>query len=163
MAESVIVIEDLLRTNDIPSESDRTKIKTIVHQGERDLALLESEIHETTVLLENLRLRQLHLRDQMKVCKRIISPLRRLPAELIREIFHAFRADIVERSVLRKAILSLSQICSRWREIALSMPGLWSSLDIHFRSDDDTSFCQREFIQMWLGRAKPKTPLYFDS
>ena len=53
-----------------------------------------------------------------------VAPIKRLPAELLREIFFSH----IE---LGHTPLSLSRVCHVWREITLACPDLWSRLSIH--------------------------------
>ncbi|KAJ7025943.1 hypothetical protein C8F04DRAFT_1009438 [Mycena alexandri] len=61
-------------------------------------------------------------------------PVISTPAELVSEIFLACLPDNGRVQPSRHAApLSLSQICRHWREIALSTPQLWSSVDFTFQ------------------------------
>ena len=53
-----------------------------------------------------------------------VAPIKRLPAELLREIFFSH----IE---LGHSPLNLSRVCHLWREISLGCPDLWSRLSIH--------------------------------
>jgi hypothetical protein len=69
--------------------------------------------------------------------KALVSPARRLYPEVVAIIFeHCLAHDTEPLNSYRRKIqvspLRLSQICSGWRELALSMPQLWSSIRITF-------------------------------
>ncbi|KAJ7661090.1 hypothetical protein B0H17DRAFT_1259696, partial [Mycena rosella] len=61
----------------------------------------------------------------------LISPARRLPREIVEEMFVAclptHRNAVMSA---KEAPLVLARICSAWREIALSTPALWASLHL---------------------------------
>ncbi|KAJ7437726.1 hypothetical protein FB451DRAFT_1193044 [Mycena latifolia] len=98
--------------------------------------------------------------------KALISPTRRLPLDIIQEIFVACLPT--HRNCVMSAVeapVLLGRICSSWRSISLSTPRLWSRLHIveprsthsHFANLPDLfekKLAQRlETTQMWLGRS----------
>jgi hypothetical protein len=56
---------------------------------------------------------------------RVFSPIRKLPPELLSEIFEYCLSDRVSSLYLRS---TLNQICRSWRMVALRTPRLWSAL-----------------------------------
>lgn len=63
--------------------------------------------------------------------KAIVSPIRRLPPEVIMTIFLQLREEFYEVLDTRKGPWPLGQICSRWRSVALSCSELWSSMSLY--------------------------------
>ncbi|KAJ7665889.1 hypothetical protein DFH06DRAFT_1385592 [Mycena polygramma] len=96
--------------------------------------------------------------------KALISPARRLPLDILQEIFIAclptHRNCVMSSS---EAPVLLGRICSAWRAISLSTPRLWASLHVAeptFQSGltDEALFqhkvAQRiEMTKIWLGRS----------
>ena len=74
------------------------------------ILLMESELAKLSTEKEKLR--------------SSIAPIKRLPAELLREIF-------LSHIELGHSPLSLSRVCHLWREISFGCPSLWSRLSIH--------------------------------
>ena len=75
-----------------------------------------------------------------------------LPEDVLREIFtHSvppkLQLNIWSRSG-PKAILILTHVCSRWRQIALSMPYLWSTIHVSQYHRPNL-----QFMHEWLSRA----------
>jgi hypothetical protein len=67
--------------------------------------------------------------------KGTISALRGFPNEVIAEIFsHLVTEPVVIEMPIdpSQAPWNISQVCSRWREVALSMPTLWNDVDIDY-------------------------------
>ncbi|KAJ7189074.1 hypothetical protein C8R46DRAFT_935293 [Mycena filopes] len=71
-------------------------------------------------------------------CRSVSSPVRRLPTELLAEIFDmcapsyegvisgtTTKTQELER-VAKKYLLQLSQVCSHWHRVAMGTPNLWS-------------------------------------
>ncbi|KAJ7152914.1 hypothetical protein C8R46DRAFT_1228473 [Mycena filopes] len=115
-------------------------------------------------------------RDLSFCLKAAEAPVHRLPVELLGEIFLAcLPPDKYTRANAKLAPLVVSWVCTSWRNIALSLPKLWSSLALeppHTHANDATHcayLCQARF---WLARAgrrklslslQPRRGLYGDS
>ncbi|TFK59182.1 hypothetical protein BDN72DRAFT_906091, partial [Pluteus cervinus] len=94
-------------------------------------------------------------------------PVSILPIELIEEIFAfsmtkkpdprikaSIRRVDVEPLGFQATALVLTWVCSQWRQIALSMPGLWGTMTIYKPS----SYCV-QLVQLYLSRSGEDTPL----
>ncbi|KAJ7050001.1 hypothetical protein C8F01DRAFT_1264531 [Mycena amicta] len=81
-----------------------------------------------------------------------ISPIAKLPVELLGEIFLSTLADwspmTEEPSKLHVEPLTLSHVCAHWRAIALSLPMLWSTLWI-----DRPRAAHVPMVALWLERS----------
>jgi hypothetical protein len=72
--------------------------------------------------------------------KRDSAPVQKLPPELMTEVFHIYqnlvfpngRERLSRRSLDSRVegVMLLTSVCSRWRQIAISIPGLWSRFSI---------------------------------
>ena len=80
-----------------------------------------------------------------------------LPEDVLREIFtYSLPLPVPDESHFGpRAILNLTHVCSRWRQIVLSMPHLWSTIRVSEPHSPD----EVQFIHEWLSRAAgvPKT------
>ncbi|TFK40354.1 hypothetical protein BDQ12DRAFT_680803 [Crucibulum laeve] len=67
-----------------------------------------------------------------KQLQSLLAPIRRLPPELLSEIFlHCVQpCDQFVKPSPKEAPMLLGQICASWRTLALSTPRLWSSLEL---------------------------------
>ncbi|KAF8149932.1 hypothetical protein B0H34DRAFT_731777 [Crassisporium funariophilum] len=94
-----------------------------------------------------------------------LSPIYRLPTELLQDIFIFClpRDKFIQPSPLQAPLL-LTHICAPWRNIGISLPALWSSLQTNLPKKDtsmDThKFNSSEIMRLWLSRAG-ETPLSF--
>ncbi|KAJ7629863.1 hypothetical protein B0H17DRAFT_867535, partial [Mycena rosella] len=82
----------------------------------------------------------------------LISPARRLPRDIVQEIFLACLPS--HRNVVMSATeapLILARIFSAWRTIALSTPALWASLHLPLEYIFDHSL--HVPVTKWLGRS----------
>ncbi|KAJ7236423.1 hypothetical protein B0H12DRAFT_1140238 [Mycena haematopus] len=114
-------------TNYIPSDEEIKDIQTDIVSRSEELARLDKRIRELSVEHDEI---QAYIDSQ----KALISHPRRLPADIVREIFVAClptRGNAVMSA--QEAPLLLCRICSAWRTIALSTPRLWASLHVPFK------------------------------
>ncbi|KAG2037882.1 hypothetical protein BDR03DRAFT_955769 [Suillus americanus] len=89
--------------------------------------------------------------------KRLVSPLWRLPTEVLSQIFcHCLpqipKLDELQPPSTLTAPMLLTKICRQWREIAVGMPSLWCMLSVKV---DDRNWQQAAFFyNTWLKRAR---------
>ncbi|KAJ7118658.1 hypothetical protein C8R43DRAFT_934005 [Mycena crocata] len=142
----------LLTTNSIPDSSDAASIQSDVLKSSARLAFLDNEISrlkqsittktgldpESSLLRDQLLKwegERALLSDYHAQNKGIISPLRRMPPELLGEIFLLTLPARVQDSSLSTVEDSpwvLAQVCSGWRQVAISTPALWSRVAIDY-------------------------------
>lgn len=68
-----------------------------------------------------------------------ISTIRELPNEVIAEIFlHLVLETVIIYKPIDRSLApwNISQVCSRWREVALSVSTLWNDVDVDFSLAD---------------------------
>ncbi|KAJ7633424.1 hypothetical protein DFH06DRAFT_1222790 [Mycena polygramma] len=115
---------DRFGTNYVPSDEEIESIKWDLVPRTKELARLDEHIRELCAQ-----------RDQIQAYvdshKALISHPRRLPPDIVREIFVAC-LPTSRNAVMsaQEAPLLLCRICSAWRAIALSTPRLWASLHV---------------------------------
>ncbi|KAF7352366.1 F-box domain-containing protein [Mycena venus] len=96
------------------------------------LTEIEGEITQQSQILEQLHERRAAVQSQLDSI--LIYPVLTLPVEITSEIFVHCLPLVNARITLAHAPFVLLKICRRWREIALSTPKLWASLDINVTS-----------------------------
>ncbi|TFK67784.1 hypothetical protein BDN72DRAFT_898690 [Pluteus cervinus] len=95
-------------------------------------------------------------------------PISTIPIELLQEIFTfsmtvkpdpPIRASIPmderEPPIFQATALILTWVCSQWRQIALSMPELWGTMNIYKPKDHCV-----DLVKIYLSRAGDSTPLH---
>ena len=121
------------------------------------------ELAELDALSERLRLKRYDLKRKIN---QFHSPIiRQLPPDVMSTIFEFCLPDFADHqpsltiypeedfSIAPFSILlSLGSICSYWREIAWSTPGLWSSLVVRVPDKLDSRMAT-SIIQEWLARS----------
>ncbi|KAJ7823957.1 hypothetical protein B0H14DRAFT_3729492 [Mycena olivaceomarginata] len=111
-----------LSTNYIPSDEEIDFIRIELVSHTQELVRIDERIRELSAQRDKI---QAYIDSHMA----LISHPRRLPVEILREIFIAcLPANRNAVMSAREAPLLLGRICSAWRTIALSTPRLWASL-----------------------------------
>ncbi|KAK7025018.1 ABC protein [Favolaschia claudopus] len=136
----------LLNSNDPPAESDSAFIDSVFVDVDHRLTLLDHEMFELQQKLKQLEdLRASLLALRVRNCA-IMSPLRRMPPELLREIFSWTLPSVGDelesepgRFDLGLSPWLLTHVSSRWRAITLSTPSLWSRIVVNYQTRNGRS------------------------
>lgn len=88
------------------------------------------------------------------------TPIQRIPAEILGEIFLRSLPKARHPS-LRLAPLLLCQICSHWRNVALSLNQLWDELSLLYDYSDGRINISTSAAKNWFGRAGSYARLSF--
>ena len=117
-----------LRDGHIPSNLEAAAIA----RKADDLKKIELELAEQ---IASLQADQEAIRRQVAVHHALVSPYRRIPAEILSEIFILALPDDWQDRQSRigtlPRILAFAQVCTSWRAVALIMtPQLWTTLSI---------------------------------
>ena len=99
--------------------------------------------------------------DHIQLDHSVVSPMNRLPIELVAKIFTHCLPDKPASPDQHKAPLLLGQICKHWRTIALATPLLWRTISARLSSDSDIMERQVAWIELWLLRSS-ECPLVID-
>ncbi|KAJ7762482.1 hypothetical protein B0H16DRAFT_1368650 [Mycena metata] len=120
-----------LGTKYCPSDEEVLEIKAFLVEPTLRLKNLDDEIADLQKAIDKLKAERDSVESFVDAHKALISPARRLPLDIIQEIFIAclptHRNCVMSAS---EAPVLLGRICSSWRAISLSTPRLWSSLHI---------------------------------
>ena len=144
-----------LDTNYVATDSESLEIQNL-------LQIPTSRLEELSTQLQELRNEQSSLRLFISKHRALISLIRKLPIDILQEIFIAClpTANNAVMSRLEPPIL-LTQICSSWRNVAHATPQLWNSLHIAIPCSENFSSMTVEqhidrrskAIQEWLSRS----------
>ncbi|KAL0574102.1 hypothetical protein V5O48_007861 [Marasmius crinis-equi] len=147
-----------LETNYVPASEEREEIYALVKDHEQRLRFLDEEI-------ARLQAEREQLRRFVDPHRKLLSPFRRLPADIWREIFvrclPTNKFNLPGRT-MKDAPLLLTVVCRLWREIALQTPRLWNGIHVYLprilppsRSNPLPSLIRRrrEGVKTWLDRS----------
>ncbi|KAJ7858446.1 hypothetical protein B0H13DRAFT_2672502 [Mycena leptocephala] len=120
-----------LGTNYCPRHEELAQIKALLIEPSLRLKCLDDGIASMQKTIDKLTKERDSLNAYVEAHKALISPIRRLPLDVIEEIFVAciptHRNCVMSAD---EAPVLLGRICSSWRTISLSIPRLWSRLHI---------------------------------
>jgi hypothetical protein len=136
------ISRDILDTNKPPAESNLPSIREFVSRGSARRTFLDAKIAPLKAELDKLLEERDSLDTEIRRHEGAVSPLRRIPAELISLIFTFASARKFMGTYLINTEAGpwvLSAVCSRWRNIALSQPSLWTCISLDFTDDGPDS------------------------
>ena len=120
-----------LNTNYVPSDEEVIEIQGALSEPVSKLKCLDEEIKQLKKLIDERGKERRTLSDKIGPYQRLISPIRRLPVDLLQEIFiRCLPSDHCPPMHASYPPLSLTRVCSGWRSIALTTPRLWASIHI---------------------------------
>ncbi|KAJ6530794.1 hypothetical protein DFH09DRAFT_1044749 [Mycena vulgaris] len=146
----------LLKTNEPPEGSEMTFIQSVISTSGARLAFLETEISQLRDRLERLEEEQTSLSRYRAQNQAILSPLRRMPPEVLVEIFSWTVPSVRDRRArcrfhMMDGPWALTHVSGLWRSVAVSTPSLWSLLVIVWMP---TSAYSLPLVKLQLQRAR---------
>ncbi|KAJ7452122.1 hypothetical protein B0H11DRAFT_2074381 [Mycena galericulata] len=146
--------KDILYTNTVPSDAECQRIRDLLVGPRQQIEDLTDEIIGTQLLLDGLSRQRAALRESVAAHLALVSPVRRLPLDILEEIFIAC-LPTDHNSVMAEsdAPLLLCHICSTWRSLALSTPQLWASLHISTLLSEPRMSSMIDAAYGWLSRS----------
>ncbi|EGN94142.1 hypothetical protein SERLA73DRAFT_78064 [Serpula lacrymans var. lacrymans S7.3] len=147
-------IKDKLGTNYVPSVSQVKDIKAQIAESRVSLSAKRAAIARHRKMLKQLESEEADARKYVEDCEALLTPARRMPPEVITNIFKYCLPSEGSRPSTSDAPLLLSRICSHWRQVVLSTPHLWSALNLHLpariRDWDATLVSHVAALSFWL-------------
>ncbi|EDR01594.1 uncharacterized protein LACBIDRAFT_333071 [Laccaria bicolor S238N-H82] len=113
---------DLCASNRQPNETEVARILHAISQAESDLAELAQEI-KTNPRDAKVRQRYIACSHFLEEHKGPLSPVRRLPYEVLAQIFDFCANDLEPCWTVPS--WTLAQVSRRWRAVALTFPEIW--------------------------------------
>ncbi|KAJ3798769.1 hypothetical protein GGU11DRAFT_561986 [Lentinula aff. detonsa] len=125
----------------------RSDIKYALNFYEVEVRLKEQQLLALEIELGSLLQIRQDLRALSKHATGLKAPIRKLPAELLMEIFRLVSSNQSSYSLhlsmqedmgvlLDSSIRDLAQTCSRWRQVAFSCHDLWGSMEINLSATE---------------------------
>jgi hypothetical protein len=147
-----------LGTNARPTNAEVADIRRVLLDTEADLLAYDRDIDLLEVVLESRRRERQALEEFRNLHASLLSPIRRLPPELLMEIFMLLPTDWGSQARDWDATFILGAVCSGWRKLALSMPLLWCSIYVGLKKHRSKSRADR--VRTWVERSG-RCPLSF--
>ncbi|KAJ6559950.1 hypothetical protein B0H19DRAFT_1027685 [Mycena capillaripes] len=145
--------EDILHTNTVPSDSECQSIRDLLARPQKDLNDLTEELERLDALRKEISQKRRNLQRFIDAHHALLSPVRRLPEDVVRAIFMACLGSDRNPAISgQEAPLLWCQICRSWRTIALATPRLWAA--IHIVVPDPSRLQQLvDRVATWLKRS----------
>ncbi|KJA14270.1 hypothetical protein HYPSUDRAFT_208861 [Hypholoma sublateritium FD-334 SS-4] len=137
--------DDVVSTNRPVTDEEHEQITRL-------LAIYENQIAVLTAKISDLDAERQVLLSAAIPLKRSLSPFRRLPDDIIREIFIA----CLETTRNREAPVLLTRISSATRAVALSTPALWAAIHIPIIRHRKNSKPKRKAVRESIMRARAR-------
>ncbi|KAJ7646462.1 hypothetical protein FB45DRAFT_890525, partial [Roridomyces roridus] len=146
-------------TNYCPTDEEIVAIQSLIIGPSLRVHALDDEIAALHQKLDALKEERDGVIAYVESHKALLSPVRRLPLDIVQEIFVTCLPDRNCVMSATEAPMLLGRICSSWRAISLSTPRIWSKLHIvepqdpHHRTEQ-TKWAQRlASTEQWLARS----------
>ncbi|KAK0488307.1 hypothetical protein EDD18DRAFT_1190434 [Armillaria luteobubalina] len=137
-------IKALLRCNDPLLEAEKTALRSLVDEAPSTLANLDQQIIEARQILDSLIQKRPVAESDFDDAKTLLHPIRSMPHDVLREIFHYCVHDweeIISGTQTRYDSLdphfppwTVSHVSMAWRDVSLSYPYLWTCIKLDFRN-----------------------------
>ncbi|KAJ7580162.1 hypothetical protein C8J56DRAFT_1058472 [Mycena floridula] len=125
-----------LCTNQPPAPADLVAIKANIQVRQDEVQAIQAQLDDKELKPGDLCVLESRKRAEIQALERqkaILHPLRRLPPEMLREIFRhvATTQDTTSWHHLNpNSPWNLTGVCQKWRQISISFPELWSTITI---------------------------------
>lgn len=132
---------NLLVVNDPPLDTMLGPLKSSAHHVTAALDETLAEIRRVSDVLKILENKRRQLEEIDSEYKTALAPIRRVPPEIIMEVFYAFTNDHEFYDVfdVNHGPWVLSRVCRRWRHVSIPLcPSIWASMLIKVTDDDPT-------------------------
>ncbi|KAF7305435.1 F-box domain-containing protein [Mycena chlorophos] len=128
----------------VPSPSETHEIRALITDSSTELAKIDAELAEMEAALVNLRTQRDALYKNILAHQSVLSPIRRLPSDVLVEIFSAClptkHYPLIHPS---QPPLLFGRVCRYWRDLSRATPLLWKKVhirglhDMHMRVAND--------------------------
>lgn len=123
----------LLRSGHVPEAKEKTSMLSTIENYSVQLDSLNTELSRLKTVMNKLRTRRSELELQISYQSGLLSPIRRLPNELLDEILLYCSGGRVDVCSPQSDIWNFEKVCKRWREVSISSE-VWSSIDVFLES-----------------------------
>ncbi|KAF7343737.1 F-box domain-containing protein [Mycena sanguinolenta] len=124
-------ISQFLATNECPQDHELALIRPVAQKTTSRLAFLDAEISRLKDQLSRLEKEHTVLMKYHAQNTAILSPMRRVPAEILGEIF-CWSLSLFSVPNLKYAPWVLTHVSRRWRAVTISRSSLWSHIYLDF-------------------------------
>ncbi|KAF5354811.1 hypothetical protein D9756_005630 [Leucocoprinus leucothites] len=151
-------IPHLIGSNAIPTPEQSQWIQGAINVAMVDVRRLEEEIWRVKNVLAQLQGECRALEGFVDTHRAFLTPARRVYPEIWAEIFkycprgskHRRFTEVEDSFDPREGPMVLTQVCSAWRQIAMSTPQLWTTIRLTYRGHNAS---QQALVRAWVQRS----------
>lgn len=138
----------LLMGNQAPTPAESERLQAYIDAGESELHQIDRATAELAHQRESVVVR-------IKKWRTALCTIRRLPPEILSEIFHFWvqQGDHEHGPLLHTPFL-LGQVCSGWRKFVLNTPTLWTKVAVRTRPKLQITDASMELFKTYLERSQ---------
>ncbi|KAF8883536.1 hypothetical protein BD779DRAFT_826122 [Infundibulicybe gibba] len=130
---------ELMTTNRAPTDSEVAHSRNVIDSAKRKISLIQTAMNDLAEQTKDIS----HL---IEIHRTSTSPLKTFPSELLVAIFTEYVNIVTDPWIIPappEPPLNLMWICSRWREIVLDTPQLWTKIS-----------SRTPMASLWVDRSK---------
>ncbi|KAF7289634.1 F-box domain-containing protein [Mycena chlorophos] len=122
--------ERILHSNEAPTDHQRRDVQRSIGDAYQELNSIQNELFELQCAITRIQSREIALHNFIFDHSPVIAPIRRIPNEILCEIFsHCVQSGTHMNAPNPSGMaLTLTLVCRKWRRVALSYPLLWRKL-----------------------------------
>ncbi|KAJ3871854.1 hypothetical protein F5051DRAFT_382948 [Lentinula edodes] len=155
-------LRESLRCEDAVSSARASEVSSVLVNLEKDIEDCSVEIARLQAQIRSQNTKRDFLHHVKQWGQSILAPVRRLPNEILHEIFAYCMLDDTftvakDFGMSRQPAWVLSSICSKWRKIALSCKPLWSNICLDFKASHESSQHAFHALSRLLDQSYPHT------
>lgn len=136
---------DVLLTNYVPSAEEVPGIKAVIQREETRARTFDRELLEIDQAIAELQARRMEVAVRRALSQHVaechaslLTPVRALPLDILSRIFQTMAptaTTTTSKLALAKVwrqhpIVTMSHVCRQWRELAISMRTLWTTISL---------------------------------
>ncbi|KAF5346420.1 hypothetical protein D9758_012745 [Tetrapyrgos nigripes] len=156
-----------IRSGHVPESSEYDMICQLIKEGDEDVERYQKEIHALRSTTAKIERDKQALETYLLDLRCMISPIRRVPTEVMTEILRQVCCtvngessdkkillvgnDLRSRRIVDIPILALAKVCSAWRKIIQSTPSLWSHIVLSYSQKTTPP----RLVDLFLTRSNP--------
>ncbi|KAF6754855.1 hypothetical protein DFP72DRAFT_897640 [Ephemerocybe angulata] len=120
-----------------------------------EVATMRQQIPPMMTEISELRSRLKELEGRFSRYRSATSPLRRVPPEILGEIFHIAMGPAAINFGTKGDLTAILLVCKKWRDAAYLTGKLWGCISLRLPRTRQMSY---EKLSNWMGRSKGTTP-----
>ncbi|KAJ7055370.1 hypothetical protein C8F01DRAFT_1373895 [Mycena amicta] len=146
--------QSILHSNYVPTDSESATIRDFLVDPGKQLVDIQTELKRVQRVLKALAHRQDRLKKFINAHRALVSPMRRMPPEIVQNIFVATLPNGRNCAISKKeGPLLLGRVCKSWRAISQATPRLWASVHIVVPPPSHVEALAGWLQRVWLPRS----------